>query len=155
MMHSKTYYTLNGHTPTKIDREYKEPLKFFIPKNERRELQTVVISQTGKRSVPTRSVMYNYDPFPAAQVAGLKAGVRYWTYQPDPLDTARVHSTIASGILPDFHIDSLKKRTRFFRIVCEGYMNVRKDGIYNFNLAAKNHNRLFIDGHNIYYSRQH
>lgn len=149
MPDSKTFYTLNGRTPTENDREYTKPLEFKIPKNERRELQTIVVSATGKRSVPTRTVMYNYDPLPSTNVFNLKAGLIYRAYQPDLLDTAQVHVLKASGILTDFHIDSLRKSIKNFKIICEGFLKVPTDNIYTFFLSAKNYNKLFIDGRSI------
>jgi len=149
MLHSKTYYTLNGHVPTECDREYTKSLEFLIPKSERRELKTIVISATGKRSVPTRTVMFNYDLFPPVSISGLKTGIIYRTYPLDPEDTDQVQLITSIGVLNDFHIDSLRNALKKFKIVYEGYINVQADNIYTFFLSAKNNNKLFIDGHSI------
>jgi hexosaminidase len=146
---AKVYYTLNGHTPTENDKEYNTPLELLVPLNERRELQTTVITATGKRSVPTRTVMYNYRPFAANDGAHLSPGISYRIYPTDTKDTATVCNALATGILKDLRIDSLRRRFKSFRIVCEGYINVPADLTYTFSLSAKNLNKLFIDGHEI------
>jgi len=149
MINSKTYYTLNGRTPTECDREFTRPLEFIIPKNERRELQTLVITSTGKRSVPTRTVMFNYDPLPAATISDLKPGIYYRTYKIDPQDTTIVHKMSASGVLTNMKIDSLVKSLKNFKIICEGFINAQNDDIYTFYLPINNKNKLFVDGKSV------
>jgi hexosaminidase len=149
MINSKTYYTLNGHTPTECDREFTKPLEFNIPKNERRELQTIVITSTGKRSMPTRTVMFNYEPFPAVSITDVKPGIYYRTYNIDPQDTAMVHLISGSGILTNLKIDSLIKGLKNFKIIGEGFINAQSDDIYTFYLPIINENKLFIDGKSI------
>jgi len=115
---AKTYYTLNGRIPTENDREFNKPLVILIPKNERREVQTIVISRTGKRSVPTRTIMYNYDPFPAVDSPGLSIGLR---------------------------LDTLGRAPKNFTVVCHGYVNIPMDDVYCFFLPARDNNKFFID----------
>ncbi|HCN82051.1 MAG TPA: beta-N-acetylhexosaminidase, partial [Sphingobacteriaceae bacterium] len=62
---AKIYYTLNGRNPLDTDWEYITPLTFTIPPNERRELKTMVVTPSGRRSIPTRVLMYNRSPLPA------------------------------------------------------------------------------------------
>ncbi|MDO6429601.1 family 20 glycosylhydrolase [Flavitalea sp. BT771] len=143
---AKTYYTLNGRMPTENDREFNKPLVILIPRDERRELQTVVISQTGKRSVPTRTVMYNYDPFPAVDSPGLNSGLRYYTFSSDPLDTSLSHLVTSEGVLADFRLDSLRRDLKNSTIVCHGYVNTPVDDVYCFFLPGRDDNKFFIDG---------
>ncbi|MES2376083.1 MAG: family 20 glycosylhydrolase [Bacteroidota bacterium] len=58
---AKIYYTLNGKKPGDTDNEYSDTLNFNIPAGEKRELQTLVISPSGRRSVITKVVMTNPD----------------------------------------------------------------------------------------------
>lgn len=149
---AKTYYTLNGRMPTENDRAFNGPLVILVPKDERRELRTVVVSRTGKRSVPTRTVMYNYDlfpahdPWPAGDSPVLHRGLRYYMYAPDPWDTSLSPIVLSRGVLTDLRIDTPGKALKKFTIVCQGYIDIPADGVYSFFLPARDNDKLFIDG---------
>ncbi|MBS1567618.1 MAG: family 20 glycosylhydrolase, partial [Bacteroidetes bacterium] len=56
---ARIYYTLNGHTPGDYDWLYEKPITITVPPGEKRELQTLVITPAGRRSVATKTVIYN------------------------------------------------------------------------------------------------
>ena len=53
------FYTIDGYTPDATTYLYKPPLAIVIPKGEKRILQTVVITPSGKRSKVTRTLLDN------------------------------------------------------------------------------------------------
>ncbi|WP_259065146.1 family 20 glycosylhydrolase [Mucilaginibacter sp. X4EP1] len=146
---SKTYYTLSGHTPTENDRLFTAPLTFSIPKNERREIQAIVITYSGKRSVPSRIIMCNEDTLPAMHPRNLSKGLAYQIYDKDILDTTRCPHSLKSGIMQDFQLDTLKKVFGDFKIICEGYIYIAENNTYHFFISAKGGNQIYIDGKDV------
>ncbi|HVU54720.1 MAG TPA: family 20 glycosylhydrolase [Puia sp.] len=124
---ARVYYTLNGRMPTENDREYTRPLELRVPSGQRRELRTMVISRTGRRSVPTRVVVYNYDPFPAVGSVTVAA------------DSAR--------LLAGLRVDTVERGFQRYRVLCTGYVDIPADGVYSFFLPARDSDKLFIDDH--------
>ena len=53
------FYTIDGYTPDATTYLYKPPLAIVIPKGEKRILQIVVITPSGKRSKVTRTLLDN------------------------------------------------------------------------------------------------
>jgi len=145
---ARIYYTLNGRNPLDTDWEYSTPLTFFIPPNEKRELRTMVVTPSGRRSISTRVVMYNRLPLPAVNYAANTPGLKYKLIKgkfvsPAQLDDATLSST--SGMANSLLTDQFKTDNPNFGIVYEGYINVPADGIYNISLSSYTDATLFID----------
>jgi hexosaminidase len=145
---AKIYYTLNGHDPLDTDLQYDGPITFSIPQNEKRELRTRVITPSGRRSIATRTLMYNKAPLPAVNYTANKQGLKYkWIKNtftsPDQLNYVTALDS-ASINKPD--AEALKKDNPNFGVVYDGYVNVLTDGNYNFTLANYAATQLFIDG---------
>jgi hexosaminidase len=56
---AKMYYTLDGTRPSEYSTLYVSPLKFNLAKGEKRVLNTIVITPSGKRSVVTETIFNN------------------------------------------------------------------------------------------------
>ena len=54
---AKVYYTIDGFTPRETDMPYTQPLLFDIPAGKYVELQTIVITPSGKRSITTDTML--------------------------------------------------------------------------------------------------
>jgi hexosaminidase len=50
---AKIYYTIDGYTPRETDLVYSDPLKFNLETGKHIDLQTVVITPSGKKSIAT------------------------------------------------------------------------------------------------------
>ncbi|WP_457127757.1 beta-N-acetylhexosaminidase [Mucilaginibacter sp. HD30] len=72
---AKVYYTIDGYTPNETDLEYTAPLSFSIPPSQYRELQTVVITPAGKRSIAAKTVIYNKTPLPPVEYTANRPGL--------------------------------------------------------------------------------
>lgn len=59
MPDAKMYYTLDGTHPSEYSTLYVSPLKFNLAKGEKRVLNTIVITSSGKRSVVTETIFNN------------------------------------------------------------------------------------------------
>lgn len=144
---SKIYYTINGRTPGDTDFEYKDSLTFFIPANEKRELQSVVVTSTGRRSVVTKTVMINKAPATAINVPNAEPGLSYKFSKGnfssvDQLDTSVV---VTKGIAPDLSLVKFKEKSNAFGVIYEGYVKVEDTGIYSFSLASDDGSKLYIN----------
>jgi hexosaminidase len=136
---AKIYYTLNGRNPLDTDWEYTTPLTFFVPPNEKRELRTMVVTPSGRRSISTRTVMYNRGALQPVAYTSNIPGIK----SPAQLDDASLASI--SGVATNLSTDPFKTDNPNFGIIYEGYINVPADGIYNISLSNYTDATLFID----------
>jgi len=144
---SKIYYTINGRTPGDTDFEYTDSLTFFIPANEKRELQSVVVTSTGRRSIVTKTIMLNKAPAIATNVPNAEPGLSYKFIagnfkSVDQLDTAVV---VTKGIAPDLSLIKFKEKNNTFGLIYEGFIKVEDTGIYSFSLASDDGSKLYIN----------
>lgn len=56
---ARIFYTLDGRNPSPEDWEYTDPLILDIPAHGKRELRTIVVTPSGKRSIVSKVIMYN------------------------------------------------------------------------------------------------
>ncbi|HEY4325445.1 MAG TPA: family 20 glycosylhydrolase [Mucilaginibacter sp.] len=144
---AKIYYTLNGRDPLDTDLPYDSPVIFNIPVNEKRVFKTVVITPSGRRSLPTSTIMYNQAPVTAANYSGNNQGLKFTLIKgnftsPDQLDYA---STDSTGIAKTLETANFRTTRPNSGIIYEGYISVPADGIYNFSLVNYNDTQLVID----------
>jgi hexosaminidase len=144
---AKIYYTLNGRDPLDTDLGYDSLVTINVPLNEKRIFKTVVITPSGRRSLPTRTVTYNQAPVPPANYSGNAPGLKFTLIKgnfssPDQLDFAPADS---SGIAKTFEIAEFRKARPNSGLVYEGYISVPADGVCNFSLSTYNDSQLFID----------
>ena len=56
---AKVYYNLSGYMPTEMDNLYTKTIKIVVPAGEERQLKSVVITPSGKRSITTTALLSN------------------------------------------------------------------------------------------------
>ena len=144
---SKIYYTINGRIPDDTDFEYTDPLIFYVPANEKRELKTVVITSTGRRSLITKTVMLSNVPVNATNVPGAEPGLQYKFVNGnfnsvDQLDNSVV---VMKGIALDLSLIKFKENSNAFGVIYEGFVQVNDPGIYNFSIASDDGSKLYIN----------
>jgi hexosaminidase len=142
------YYTVDGYTPSETDLVYTKPFTLNIPAENYRELKTIVITPTGKRSLVTSTTVYNRAPLPAVAFTGTKPGVKYELVAglftgTGQLDGARVLDT---GVVKTFNTATFKKANRTFGVTYEGYFNAATDGKYIFSTQSDDGSVIYIDG---------
>jgi hexosaminidase len=144
---AKIYYTIDGYTPRETDLVYTIPLSFTIPQDQYRELQTIVITPSGKRSAVTRTVVYNKAPFAAVNYTGSATGVKYQLFTGTFTSTNQLNNQAAtdSGVVKTFNTADYRKSKGKFGIVYTGYINIDADGNYGFSTLSGNGSVLLID----------
>jgi hexosaminidase len=144
---AKIYYTIDGYTPRETDLVYTIPLSFTIPQDQYRELQTIVITPSGKRSIVTRTVVYNKAPFTAVNHTGSATGVKYQLFTGTFTSTNQLSNQAAtdSGVVKTFNTADYRKSKGKFGIVYTGYINIDADGNYGFSTLSGNGSVLLID----------
>jgi len=144
---AKIYYTIDGYTPGETDLVYTTPFTLNIPVDQYRELKTIVISPTGKRSLVTTTKVFNRTPLPAVTYTGTIPGVKYELVaglftNTGQLDGARVLDT---GVVKTFNTAAFKKANRTFGVTYEGYFKVDADGKYIFSTQSDDGSVIYID----------
>ncbi|MBS7563771.1 family 20 glycosylhydrolase [Mucilaginibacter sp. Bleaf8] len=144
---AKIYYTIDGYTPRETDLVYTTPFTLNIPPDQYRELQTLVVTPSGKRSLVTRTVVTNRTPLPPVNYTGTATGVQYELVTGNftdvgQLDAARVMDT---GIVRTFNTSAFKKANRTFGITFNGYIKIDTDGKYLFSTQSDDGSVLYID----------
>jgi hexosaminidase len=144
---AKVYYTINGLDPDETDREYTVPVEFKIPVNQTRELKTVVITPSGKRSTPTYTVMHNR-PMTAGIAPTIKGdGLKYKLYTVDISACQQMLYAPAadSGISNSISTDSFRNKNRYYGLSFEGYLKIDNPDTYSFSIASDDGSQLYID----------
>ncbi|MES2108504.1 MAG: family 20 glycosylhydrolase [Bacteroidota bacterium] len=144
---ARIVYTLNGRDPLDTDLGYEQPIVFNIPPGEKRTFKTVVITSSGRRSLPTSTVMYNQAPVAAANYTGNAPGLKFTLIKgtftsPDQLDYAQKDT---SGVAKTFETTEFRKTRPSSGVVYEGYISIPADGVYNFSLGSYTDTQLLID----------
>jgi hexosaminidase len=144
---AKIYYTIDGYTPRETDLTYTIPLSLTIPQDQYRELQTIVITPSGKRSVVTRTVVYNKAPFAPVNYTGSATGLKYQLFTGTFTATNQLSNQAAtdSGIVKTFNTADYRKSKGKFGVVYSGYINIDADGNYGFSTLSGNGSVLLID----------
>ena len=144
---AKVYYTIDGYTPRETDIEYTLPKTYNVPIDQYRELQTIVITPTGKRSVVTKMTIYNKAPLPPVVYQGNNQGLRYELI-PGEYSSTNDFKSSASGadslIAKSFNINPFRK-TVGFAIIYNGYIRIDSDGFYGFSISSDDGSTLLID----------
>jgi hexosaminidase len=144
---AKVYYTIDGYTPTDNDLAFTIPMTYNVPADQYRELQTIVITPTGKRSVVTKTVVYNKAALPAVYYNGTLSGLRFQLFPGEYNSTKdfKLAADIADSLVTKtFNINNYRKGGPF-GIIFTGYIKVDADGLYGFSTASDDGSTLSVD----------
>jgi hexosaminidase len=144
---AKVYYTIDGYTPRETDNEFSLPVTYYVPLDQYRELQTIVITPTGKRSVVTKMVVYNKAPLPPVNYAGNSNGLRYQIFPGEYNSTAEFKLSADGAdslISKSFNINPFRKMSAF-GVIYTGYIRIDSDGVYGFGTSSDDGSTLLID----------
>jgi len=144
---AKVYYTIDSYTPRETDLIYSTPLSYNVPQDQFRELETIVITPSGKRSVVTHTVMWNKSPLPAVSYTGTTSGLKYELYSGTFTGTADLDKSVAvdSGIIKSFNQAAIKKTSLAFGVIYNGFIRIDNDGVYGFTTQSDDGSVLLID----------
>jgi hexosaminidase len=143
------YYTIDGYTPRETEMVFTKPITYQVPIDQYRELQTIVVTLSGKRSPITRMVVYNKAPLAAVGFTGTATGMKYQASQGTYVNTTQINpaAVIDTGIAKSFQVANaaFKKAFGKYGVVYTGYLNVDADGTYGFSTQSYNGSMLYVD----------
>jgi hexosaminidase len=143
------YYTIDGYTPRETEMAYTKPMNYEVPIDQYRELQTIVVTPSGKRSNITKTVVYNKAPLPAVDFTGTNMGLKYQVSQGTYVNTTQINpaAVIDTGIAKSFQTanSAFKKAFGKYGVLYTGYFKADVDGTYGFATQSYNGSVLYID----------
>lgn len=144
---AKVYYTIDGYNPRETDMEYTIPMTYNVPPDQYRELKTIVITPSGKRSQITHAIMYNKTPLPAVNGTNTNKGLKYKLYTGEFTSVSQLNNAavIDSGVAVSFNTANIKKSIKGFGVIYTGLIRIDTDGVYGFSIASANGSALLID----------
>ncbi|WP_315853185.1 family 20 glycosylhydrolase [Mucilaginibacter robiniae] len=144
---AKVYYTIDGYTPGETTLIYDHPFTLNIPTNEYRELQTMVITPAGHRSLITRTVVYNRTLLPAVPYSGTTTGAKYQLVTGNFTNTGQLDNAhvLDTGTVKTFNTSAFAKTNTNFGLIFTGYIKVDTDGKYIFATQSGDGSTLYID----------
>jgi len=145
---AKVYYTIDGYTPRETDFEFTVPVTYNVPPDQYRELQTIVITPTGKRSVVTKTDVYNKAMLPPVNYAGTATGLRYQLFPGEFNSTADFKLAAEpadTSITKSFNVNTFKRTMPAFGIIYTGFIRIDADGVYGFSTLSDDGSLLLID----------
>lgn len=144
---AKVYYTIDGYTPRETDMEFHAPMTYNIPQDQYRDLETIVITPSGKRSPVSHTVMYNKAPLAPVAYQGNSTGLKYQLLQGtfDNTGEFKDAAVIDSGIVKSFSLAAMKRNNPAFGVIYTGYLRIDTDGMYAFSTKSDDGSVLTID----------
>lgn len=146
---AKIFYTLDGSDPTEKSAEYKAPFEVTINQNEKKELKTIVMIPTGRKSVIYTATLMRRPYIEPVNLPTKKEGVNFAFYKNSfqsvkEIDSAQPAETgeTKSIQLPQFAKKIDPKEP--FAAAFDGYINIPNDGIYEFQVEADDGAMLWI-----------
>lgn len=145
---AKIYYSIDDYMPRETDPIYEHPVSFPIPENQYRQLQTIVVTPAGHRSVITKGTVYNKAALPPATYQPAQVGLKYKLVAGAFTSTDQINNAavIDTGVIKGFYTTDFKKANRNgFGIIYDGYIRIDADGKYNFSVKSYDGSTLYID----------
>ncbi len=144
---ARVFYTINGYPPGETDRELPDTLDITVPAGERRMLQTVVITPSGKRSAITKTRLLNEAPQPALDSVMAKPGLNYYYVPGDVESTADIDTGRAEekGVTTDLSNSRFRAKARTYGLIFSGFINIPQDGLYVFSTYSDDGSQIWID----------
>jgi len=144
---AKIYYTIDEYLPRETDLLYTNPISINLEKNQTRTLQTLEITPAGKRSVISKVVLYNREPFAALNVQPMNEGLKYKVMSGSFINSAQLDAApiIDTGTTKTINVATFKKTNRVFGVVYQGYLRIDQDGNYNLGLTSDDGSQLYLD----------
>lgn len=144
---AKVYYTIDDYPARETDIEYTHPMTYLVPPDQYRDLKTIVITPSGKRSIITHERMYNKMPLPAVSFTDTSKGMKYQllTGAFNTIDEMKNAPVIDSGVTMSFANADFKKNMKTFGVVYTGYIKVDEDGVYGFGTSSAAGSQLLVD----------
>jgi hexosaminidase len=143
---ARIYWTIDGYPASETDELYTAPFTFQIPEGQQRELQTVVVTPTNRKSRVTRTVMYNR-PQPENNPFGVARALEYRLFKGPITDLATMDrgTLLVADTAAAFDLGQMRARGASFGVAFFGQIALDLDGTYTFELSSTGPSRLYID----------
>ncbi|WP_448702711.1 family 20 glycosylhydrolase [Mucilaginibacter sp. AW1-3] len=145
---AKIYYTIDGYTPRETDQEYREPVTVQVPNNSSRVFQTIVISNSGKRSAVTRAIINNKPALAPVTYNGAAEGLKYRLFNGTFENTDKIDggTEIDTGVAKNFNTSGFRKNgVHDFGVIYTGFIRIDNNGKYSFSTSSADGSVLMID----------
>jgi len=141
------FYSIDSYTPRETDLVYSIPLSYNVPQDQFRELETIVITPSGKRSIVTHTLMYNKSPLPPVNYTGTATGLTYHLFSGTFTSTPDLDKSVAvdSGAVKSFNQAAIKKTSLAFGVIYNGYIRIDSNDVYTFSTQSDDGSQLLID----------
>ncbi|MBD1392336.1 family 20 glycosylhydrolase [Mucilaginibacter glaciei] len=146
---AKIYYTIDGYTPRETELLYTKPITYAVPLDQYRDLKTIVVTPSGKRSVITTAKVFNRLPLAAVNFTGTATGLKYQVSAGTYVNSTQINpaAVIDTGVAKSFSTatSAFKKAFGKYGVVFNGFLRIDQDGNYGFSTASSNGSVLLID----------
>ncbi len=144
---AKIFYTIDSYAPRETDLQYHIPMTYDVPLDQYRDLQTIVITPSGKHSQVTHTIMYNKAPLAPVIYQGTTPGLKFQLLQGTFASTTQFKdaAVIDSGVARSFNPLLLKKNNPAFGVIYNGFIRIDVDGLYQFATRSDDGSVLAID----------
>jgi hexosaminidase len=141
------YYTIDSYAPRETDMAYTIPMSYNVPPDQYRELETIVITPSGKRSTVTHTVMYNKSPLPPVNYSGTASGLSYrlFTGTFTSVNDIEASAAVDTGVVKSFNTAAIKKITPAYGIIYTGFIRIDNSDVYGFSTQSDDGSELLID----------
>ncbi|MFN2411718.1 MAG: FN3 associated domain-containing protein, partial [Pyrinomonadaceae bacterium] len=147
---SKIYYSLDGSVPDESSRAYDAPVRVELNPGEMKEIKTIVVTPTGRKSQIYAATLLRRELLPPAEAAERKSGVKYSMLGFKTGTDAEIQAVTGetkSILLNQFaNAFDLKQR---YEVTYEGFLKVPTDGIYALQVDSTWDATVFLAGEKI------
>jgi hexosaminidase len=148
---AKIFYTLDGSAPDENSKSYEKPFEIELKPGEKIDFKTIVTNEKGRKSVVYSSTIWRREMLPAIDLKDLPTQHVLWrtfTQNFTSVDEMKNAQSDNSGQTKSLGLMQFREKlseTAPFAVEFEGYINVPKDEIYEFELNADDGAALWID----------
>ncbi|HVE58008.1 MAG TPA: family 20 glycosylhydrolase, partial [Pyrinomonadaceae bacterium] len=147
---SKIFYTTDGSLPDESAKVYGKPFEIELKPGEKVELKTIAVNEKGRKSSVYSSTIWRRETLAASDLKDPEPGVTFRTFTQNftSIDEMKNAAPETSGQTKTLGLMQFREKlseTAPFAVEFEGYLNVQKDEIYEFDLDADDGASLLID----------
>lgn len=146
---AKVFYTIDGKNPDETTAQYIQPFKVNVAKGESREVKSMVITPSGKRSVITTTWLVNRDTLNGDTSSNIKSqGALKYYYVPGKFSSVlEIDTNLATkkGLANQISYTKVSGKAREYGIVFTGFIKLNENANFEFSLYSDDGSRLFID----------
>lgn len=146
---SRIYYTIDGKNPDETSMLYTEGLEVNVPLGEKRQVKSIVITPSKKRSTILTTWLVNRAPMEAVKpvLEPVQGGLKYY-YVPGKFSAVSeidTNSATKKGVVNQVSLAKITGKAREYGIVFTGYIKVNENADFEFSLYSDDGSRLFIN----------